>query len=62
MLNNLLPKLNYHEYRLLMDCLTQYLFYLQTLPSMHDENEKDLATLMDFIREETIVTNDFRGE
>jgi hypothetical protein len=45
-----------------MDCLTQYLFYLQTLPSMHEENEKDLATLMDFIREETIVTNDFKGE
>ena len=62
MLSNLLPKLNDHDYRLLMDCLTQYLFYLQTLPSMHEENEKDLAALMDFIREETIVINNFKGE
>ena len=60
MLSNLLPKLNYYEYKLLMSCLTQYLFYLQT--GGDEENAKDLAALMDFIREETIVTNDFKGE
>tara|TARA_R100001480_G_scaffold20555_3_gene30356 strand:- start:381 stop:512 length:132 start_codon:yes stop_codon:yes gene_type:complete len=43
-----------------MSCLTQYLFYLQT--GGDGENAKDLAALMDFIREETIVTNDFKGE